>query len=108
MMTKTNDTMDMKHKDNFGIYIESFEVGPYSARISKVEGGTFRCWFGGGGVGPNYETQNEAREFIRSYIVTRAATECVELRKQMKQLEHILSKLGDDFFNLGQFKVLND
>jgi hypothetical protein len=99
-------------KDTFGTKAERFEVGPYSVeitRLAELPCPVFKCWIYAGSVGGLHNSLNEAREYIRQYIMADSAHRRAEAAEVINVHLELEKKLGDDFFNLGQFKVpLND
>lgn len=63
----------------------------------------FHMWWNGGGIG-NADTLEEAREFCLGYATRRLKTKIAELRRDLREAEGAQTTMGDDPFNLGQFK----
>ena len=89
-------------------YVEQFEIpygsGKIGASISKDEDG-FKPWCGGCGIGKAEPTINGARQTIFNHVQIRLKGIKVDAENVVKQSEKSLAILGNDLFNLGQFKL---
>jgi hypothetical protein len=91
--------------DNFGEEVERFQIEQINAYITQLETGKFKCWIGGCSVGVDRKDLNDARKYIFDYIKESLQRQHA-IAKRTAELTHLLySRLGDDVFNLGQFKL---
>jgi hypothetical protein len=86
-------------------YVEKFEVSTlFRACISKDADG-FRPWINGCAISMSLKNIDMARLAIFSHIVASLLQRKEERYKELELIQSTLDKLGNDIFNLGQFKT---
>ena len=99
-------------------YIEKFEVKKGGTKFNLVVSqepddsifsnngkGGFKPWAGGCGIGSCQTTKTIARGILFGYITMEIKNRITKTKKELAELEALQTALGDDVFNLGQFKV---
>ncbi len=87
-------------------YIERFKIpGVPGLLISKEENGMFKAWSGGCGVGGDFKTIEKCREFLFEDAIQDLIRKEDEASKTYALCVKSKTILGNDVFNLGQFKI---
>ncbi len=84
--------------------VERFKIGEMSACITK-EDGKFKPWWNGCGICLASNTIDEARSHLHDWLKRYIDQETAKFLKRATEYQKLSDVLGNDVFNLGQFKT---
>lgn len=88
------------------MYVEEFQIPVIgNASISKEKDG-FKPWVGGCAIDGSLKDMAEARLAIFNHVVDELKHRKETKLTEISNIDNAMSRLGDDCFNLGQFKSI--
>lgn len=85
-------------------YFEKYIINGHSCSITELGEASYQVRFGGYVIS-TAKTVGEARKTLHTYMVSQLRAERAGFYERATNADRALTKLGEDEFNLGRFRV---